>query len=687
MSSVRFLPRIVVLASLVVGIGSASSSALAQQRVGVNAAVNPDATGTPPGAAARRLVLGQEIVFKERITTGLQGQTQILFIDQSTMSIGANSDLLIDEFVFDPAAGTGKMAANLTRGVFRFVGGKLSKLDNAVTMQTPSATIGIRGGVILVNQAASGSLEVIFVYGKGITVTGLNGIAQTITRPGWEVTVSAPGSSPSEPAPAPPGAAAALLAQLDGRSGGNGGATTTPTEIMVADSGIAQATQQPPNVNNAVQLAQLQLPVTANQSPQLTQSQIQVTANQNAVVQSTAQLPPPTPPPTPPPPPTTTPTPPVSVTFAGIFKSTNGSGTTLGCVDQNSPAQIPYTNGTLTNGVLTIASSALNGAGTLSIPLVAGTSSFGSSGTASPLGPVTGTSFLSTDGTFFYANLTPVNSPMQREFVAGGLPVSANGLAATGSTRVIAFTVQPDAALQSNIPFIRNNLGGDLANAYVSPLYLVAPPNTAIGDATTVSAARTLQASLAINGQGANQQSVLVTAIGTAAALQSSGQPVIFGVVRGSSQLSPTSAPVRIGSGLSSVVDGNSNSLYGANAVSGFVLDQTQYNSTAVGSGVLTTPVTPSTASEVPLSGAATNYGFNQPATATSLPAGVGSSRTTQTLAGYFGGVMNTTAQTQPYGITGTTTLNTDATNNRVAATLTSDTLTSSATGGVTNVN
>src|SRR5438132_5896376 len=269
MAIVRYPLRMVTLVSLVAGTGLASSAVLAQQRVGINAAVNPDATGIPPGAGPRRLVLGQEIVFKERITTGLQGQTQILFVDQSTMSVGPSSDLVIDEFVFDPAAGTGKMAANLTRGVFRFVGGKLSKLDNAVTMQTPSATIGIRGGVMLVNQAAGGSLEVIFVYGKGITVTGLNGISQTITRPGWEVTVSGPGASPSEPAPAPPGAAAALLAQLDGRSGGNGGATTIPTEIMVAESGIAQAiqqgpqlvatqTQQPPNVNTAVQMAQTQ---------------------------------------------------------------------------------------------------------------------------------------------------------------------------------------------------------------------------------------------------------------------------------------------------------------------------------------------------------------------------------------------------------------------------------------------
>jgi hypothetical protein len=106
--------------------------------------------------------------------------------------------MVIDQFVYDPASGTGKLAASLTRGVFRFVGGKLSKQDNTVTMQTPSAMIGIRGGVILVNLATGGKLEVIFVYGAGVTITGTNGVAQTITRPGFEVSVSGPGPSPSQ---------------------------------------------------------------------------------------------------------------------------------------------------------------------------------------------------------------------------------------------------------------------------------------------------------------------------------------------------------------------------------------------------------------------------------------------------------------------------------------------------------
>jgi len=181
----RFVPRrplcATALAPLMLGMGLATPApAIAQQRIGVSSAVNPEATGIAPSAAPRTLLVGQDIVYNERITTTAEGQTQILFVDQSAMTVGPNSDMVIDVFVYDPAAGTGKLAANLTRGVFRFVGGRLSKQENAVTIHTPTATIGIRGGVMLVN-LAGGKLDVIFVYGNGVTVTGLNGVAQTIT--------------------------------------------------------------------------------------------------------------------------------------------------------------------------------------------------------------------------------------------------------------------------------------------------------------------------------------------------------------------------------------------------------------------------------------------------------------------------------------------------------------------------
>lgn len=50
------------------------TGARAQEKVGISSAVNQNATGTPPGQVGRRLVIGQEVVFNERVTTQ-QGQT------------------------------------------------------------------------------------------------------------------------------------------------------------------------------------------------------------------------------------------------------------------------------------------------------------------------------------------------------------------------------------------------------------------------------------------------------------------------------------------------------------------------------------------------------------------------------------------------------------------------------------
>jgi hypothetical protein len=126
---VRCPLRTIALVSLLLGIGLASPCARADQRVGIDSAVNPAAMGIPPGALPRRLVLGQDVVFNERITTEAGGQTQILFVDESTLSVGPNANMVIDQFVYDPNTGAGKFAASLTRGVFRFVGGKLSKQE------------------------------------------------------------------------------------------------------------------------------------------------------------------------------------------------------------------------------------------------------------------------------------------------------------------------------------------------------------------------------------------------------------------------------------------------------------------------------------------------------------------------------------------------------------------------------
>jgi hypothetical protein len=112
--------------------------------VGVVATVNPDAQGTPPGQATRTLTTGADVFHEERIVTATTGQTQIMFLDRSSITIGAGSDVVLDSFVYDPDATTGKMAVSVTTGVLRFIGGRIAKNEDVV-FETPHATIGIRG--------------------------------------------------------------------------------------------------------------------------------------------------------------------------------------------------------------------------------------------------------------------------------------------------------------------------------------------------------------------------------------------------------------------------------------------------------------------------------------------------------------------------------------------------------------
>jgi hypothetical protein len=124
-----------------------------------------------------------------------------------------------------------------TRGVMRFVGGKISKLDNAVTMNTPTASLGIRGGIFMMNQSPNGQLYVVLLFGKSLTVTA-NGITQTIIHPGWSIFVNGRGATPSSPRPASDVEMVNLFALLSPRPGTTGGSKYPPIDAGVINSGI-----------------------------------------------------------------------------------------------------------------------------------------------------------------------------------------------------------------------------------------------------------------------------------------------------------------------------------------------------------------------------------------------------------------------------------------------------------------
>jgi hypothetical protein len=182
-------------------LGAGRDAAQAQQ-IGTAGAVNPAANASL-GGSTKVIELGSAIIHKERVETSDKGSVQLVFIDKTTMNIGPNSSLVIDEFVYDPSTGTGKMSASLGKGILRVVGGNVTHTGGA-TVTTPVATIGIRGGVAVIkhdkdNCEKGGSLSTAVDNVFGNVDVSTQAGKQEIRRPGYGVTVCSANAPPSTP--------------------------------------------------------------------------------------------------------------------------------------------------------------------------------------------------------------------------------------------------------------------------------------------------------------------------------------------------------------------------------------------------------------------------------------------------------------------------------------------------------
>ncbi|WP_295143281.1 FecR domain-containing protein [uncultured Reyranella sp.] len=210
-----------LLSAALLAAGTSLLPVAVNAKVGVTSAAEGDPRGKPPTEAERVLRVGVDVQANELITTQANDRAHLMFLDGTSLSVGPNAQLTIDKFVYDPATKTGDLAINASKGVFRLVGGKISK-TNAITVTTPSSTIGIRGGISIFNVGQQETMS-IFVFGISMTV-GAGGKLEIVTRPGFQVTTFF-GGLPGLASAVPPGSLGALFSQLEGsRGGGQGGA-------------------------------------------------------------------------------------------------------------------------------------------------------------------------------------------------------------------------------------------------------------------------------------------------------------------------------------------------------------------------------------------------------------------------------------------------------------------------------
>jgi hypothetical protein len=128
----------------------------------------------------RDLVYNLPVYGDEQVSTGNKGTTALQFIDRTTLQVGANSNIMLDRFVYDPAKGTGDAALRFSSGVFRFVSGTFKNKDG-YQLTTPSASLSIRGTKVVVFVDDRGNSIFYFEEGKGVAKDACGNVADVLT--------------------------------------------------------------------------------------------------------------------------------------------------------------------------------------------------------------------------------------------------------------------------------------------------------------------------------------------------------------------------------------------------------------------------------------------------------------------------------------------------------------------------
>jgi len=143
-----------------------NNAAVHGEKIGVAASVS-GTVFSGAGKTRRTIRSGSDIFLNERIRTGKTGSLQIMLLDETVFTLGPDSDMVMDEFVYNPANNDGKVYANVAKGVFRFITGKIARKDPAkMNVKITAGNIGIRGTIVAGKTGPDGST--VILAGPGV---------------------------------------------------------------------------------------------------------------------------------------------------------------------------------------------------------------------------------------------------------------------------------------------------------------------------------------------------------------------------------------------------------------------------------------------------------------------------------------------------------------------------------------
>lgn len=101
--------------------------------------------------AALPATAGAPVYTTDTLRTAADGAVGVTLRDDTRLSLGPNSEVKIDRYVYAPGEGGLGMVLQFMRGVAVYVSGRLSKLaPDSIRLETPSAIVGVRGTTVAI---------------------------------------------------------------------------------------------------------------------------------------------------------------------------------------------------------------------------------------------------------------------------------------------------------------------------------------------------------------------------------------------------------------------------------------------------------------------------------------------------------------------------------------------------------
>ncbi len=151
----------IVLTLLMTLAASCSASA---EMIGMVKLVKSEAYGTPPQMAREQKFLRFPVVQDELIETGSSGGVQLEFLDHTTLTLGPDSSIVLETYIYDPNAQSVITVFNVTVGLVRYVSGKIQNANAEII--TPTAHIGIRGSDAIIAVEPDGATTLSVISGR-----------------------------------------------------------------------------------------------------------------------------------------------------------------------------------------------------------------------------------------------------------------------------------------------------------------------------------------------------------------------------------------------------------------------------------------------------------------------------------------------------------------------------------------